>query len=289
VALAADGSDAVIGTYDFDSATFTPGSGGSGVAAMRVEVRRDQDSAAGPLRLFLGHILGVGETNVDATATAALRKRDLVIVQDRTVSFTDTFDSAIEADLALLDVMASQQLGGDRVGLVTFARDAIEEAPLTELTASGRAMLESTISAFEVCQTAGPPGGPCYGTDISVGIDRAREIFERDSTDGTAERVMVVVTDGLPCIAELPGNAKVDVGQAWATVAADAAGALGITIFVVTLDQNDGRIGICYGQDVEFNESLARGFGSGYTTTEEEDLDNLLVSILRQMPVRLIE
>ena len=40
---------------------------------------------------------------------------------------------------------------------------------------------------------------------------------------------------------------------------------------------------------VVFNESLARGFGFGFTTTDENDLDNLLVSILQQMPAMLVD
>jgi hypothetical protein len=43
------------------------------------------------------------------------------------------------------------------------------------------------------------------------------------------------------------------------------------------------------GADAEFNESLARGFGVGFTTTDEEDLDELLSLILARMPVYLVK
>ena len=76
-----------------------------------------------------------------------------------------------------------------------------------------------------------------------------------------------------------------------ATVAADAASDLGINIFIITLEPEevDDSRGICFGSDVSFNESLARGFGFGVTTADEEDLDDILVSILRQMPFHLVQ
>jgi len=78
------------------------------------------------------------------------------------------------------------------------------------------------------------------------------------------------------------------VAQQAALGAADRAGDAGVSIFVITLDQGSGGH-TCLDADAEFNESLARGFGVGFTTTDEEDLDELLSLILARMPVYLVK
>ncbi len=281
--------DVEFGYWNFGSRTFTPGIG-FGSPAARVTARREEGSPGGPIGLFFARVLGRSEANVNAAAVAAIRRRDLIIVQDRTYSFVDEFDDAQNADKALVDAMVTQSIAGDRIGLVTFARDVTEEAQLTDLSTGTQSMLETTIDAFDVCTGPGPPGGPCYGTDIAVGIDQARQMFA-SSTAGNSEQVMVIVSDGVPCIGELlPSAAAVTEGQALATQAADRAGDEGISIFVVTLDQGGGAgFGPCFVADITFNESLARGFGQGFTTTDEADLDELLASISRSMPVRLVD
>lgn len=281
-----DAGDVTVGRFDFDSNTFSPGAG-FGAPAIRVVARRDQGSPAGPLRLFFAPIVGIRSADVVADAIATLPRRDLVLAQDRTNSFVDEFPSALEADRDLVRAMADQGLAGDQMGLVSFARDTIDEAQLTEL-ASGQSALITAINGMDVCTVVGNPGDPCYGTDIGAGIDAAREMLEEQSTAGDAVRVIVVVSDGAPCFLEL-GNRAVQVGQATATAAADRADAEGITIFVVTLDQGGGGAHVCQTTDPRFNESLARGFGRGFTTTREEDLDDLLTSILNSMPVLLVE
>lgn len=284
--------DVVFGFWNFTTRSFSPGFG-FGSPAVRVTARRTEGSPGGPIGLFFARLLGRTKADVDAAAVAAIRRRDLIIIQDRTYSFVDEFGDAQNGDKALVDTMVTQSIAGDRVGLVTFARDVTEEAPLTELSLVNQSMLDATIDSFEVCPMQSVPadeGGPCYGTDISVGIDRAREILTADPGDGNAEQVMVIVSDGLPCLYEQGIANAVPNGKVLATEAADRAGDDGINIFVVTLDQGGGAgFGPCFGGDVSFNESLARGFGQGFTTTNEEDLDELLAAISRAMPVRLVD
>ena len=280
-------SDVTVGNYDFSTRTFTPGLG-FGAPAVQVVTRRGVGSPAGPLPLYFAPVIGRASASVSASAVAASRRRDLVLVQDRTNSFVDEFPSAQAADEALVEAMNAQGFPGDRMALITFARDAIEHAPLTNLTDGGAAQLVSDISQFPLCTSVGGPGGPCYGTDIGIGIDKARSVLDTQSTAGDAERVIVIVSDGTPCFGEY-GNQAVAKGQAAATAAANRAGDDGLTIFVVTLDHGDGGGGACQTGNVQFNESLARGFGKGFTTTNESDLDDLLVSIIRHMPVYLVQ
>ena len=73
-------------------------------------MRRTEGSPAGPLELLIGQVVGVDEMDVQASAIAAVRNRDLVIVQDRTYSFREEFDQAIIADLALVEVVEGRPL-----------------------------------------------------------------------------------------------------------------------------------------------------------------------------------
>jgi hypothetical protein len=284
VALAA--SDVELGTFDHATRTFTPGRR-FGSAAIRVIAQRRDGALSGPIPLVLGGVLGRDTSGVSAEAVASIRRRDVVIVQDRTVSFVDSFDAALAGNRALIRAMADQGFPGDRIGLVSFARDATEEAPLTVLDGGGDAFLLDRVDRMRVCRTAGSPGGPCYGTDTGIGIDRARRVLLEQSVPGDVERVMVVVSDGVPCLLEYGGWTAVTRGQGVATAEADEAGAAGINIFVVTLDQAEAG-SPCLSADVAFNESLARGYGGAVSTTDAGKLDDFLVSVLKRMPFHLV-
>ena len=43
------------------------------------------------------------------------------------------------------------------------------------------------------------------------------------------------------------------------------------------------------GADAEFNAGLVRGYGKAYETADAKQLDELLLKILREMPIRLVE
>jgi hypothetical protein len=280
-----DGADVDFGFFDHSTRTFAPGLG-FGSPAARVMAGRSGAYASGPLDLWFAPIIGREEANVEAVAS--IRRRNLVLVQDRTGSFADEFPIAMQADKDLVSNMGDQSLSGDRMGVVSFARDTSNDANLTELMGGGETYLHSTLDALVVCPLAGPRGGPCFGTETGAGIDAALNMLESQATDGDSERVMVVVSDGSPCLLELGGTAQVRVAQQAALGAADRAGDAGVSIFVITLDQGSGGH-TCLDADAEFNESLARGFGVGFTTTDEEDLDELLSLILARMPVYLVK
>jgi hypothetical protein len=285
VALAAP--DVVLGTFDHATRRFTPGNG-SGSAAIRAVARRGAGAPSGPIGLVFAGVLGRGTADVGAEAVASVRRRDLVIVQDRTVSFIDSFEAALAGDRALIRAMADQGFPGDRVGLVSFARDVTEEAPLTALDGGGESYLLSQVDEMRVCRSGGSPGGPCYGTDTGIGIDRARRMLLEQALPGDVERVMVVVSDGVPCLLEYGGWTAVTRGQGVATAEANEAGAAGINLFVITLDQAEAG-SPCLSADVAFNESLVRGYGGAVATTDPQKLDDFLVSILRRMPLYLVQ
>ena len=149
---------------------------------------------------------------------------------------------------------------------------------------SAKAALDGVVG----CSPSGnPPGSPCYGTDMSVGIDRATQMLLADGR-ADIEDVIVLVSDGVPCLPEHPMPGMVDIGKDLATASADAAAAQGVSIFVISLDQESTSTHPCLAGDVTFNESLARGFGWGTTTTDPYQLEALLASIVGEMPVQLV-
>jgi len=278
------GGDVELGTWDYLGRVFTPGPG-FGAPAIRVTAARNGNVSGGPLRMAFAGLLGKPTVDLAASSVTAIARRDLVLVQDRTPSFIEEFPQAKTADKALVAAMDNQGVPGDRMALVTFARSVETHADLTQIDGGGATFLEDKVDGFTVCGHSSQPG--CFGTDIAVGINRAREIFEDQSVPGEAERVMVIVSDGVPCIGELPFWLRVPVGKQLATAAANQAEDAGINIFIITLAV-PGQTGACFTPDPAFNESLARGYGKGFTTPDPEDLDDLLSSILAEMPVRLV-
>ena len=133
------------------------------------------------------------------------------------------------------------------------------------------------------------------GTSTHLGIDQGVQTMLASLSPNNAERVMVIVSDGIACM---------DTGSGWshsaahalALAAADAAADAGISIFVITLEQPGGPTGECFGSNLppgvspgDRNAELVRGFGRAYATPDPDDLDDLTTSILQAMPVHLVQ
>ena len=124
-----------------------------------------------------------------------------------------------------------------------------------------------------------------FGTPTAAGIDLAREMLE--AMPGNAERVMVIVSDGVAC---LKGKDHLGPHQD----ALDAADAAGFNIFVLTFNEVTSKPGACTNQipsgmtKGERNAEFVRGYGQAFETARPEDLDELIVTILREMPYYLV-
>ena len=267
-------SDISFGSYDADTDTFEK-EGFKNASAVRVEARRTKDSPGGPVGMFFAGIWGHNATDVTAQAIAAMRSRDIVIVQDITFSFLEEIEDAKVADQALVNQIAKQALAGDRVGLVTFNEAATKDLALTSINDQKQTVLNA-VKKIKACPNSSQKN--CEGTHIAPGFQSATQLF---SPFGNAEKVLVLVSDGMP----YPSNRRQP-----AINAADAADDAGVNIFVVTLTQE--KKGGSYGSggaDAEFNAGLVRGYGKAYETADAKQLDDLLLKILREMPVRLVE
>lgn len=278
-------SDIRHGYWDDVTSTFVPG--GAPANAIQVTTRRSQVNG-NPLGMAFAGVLGFSSVDVSASAIAArgVVDADVVILQDVTVSFVEEMGIAKDADKALVDTFAASYANDVRIGVVSFARGTVDDHPLEFLSGSTNT-IKSAIDDMAICYSAGSPYGPCYGTDIGIGIDAAADML-LSSGRPEADKVIVLVSDGVPCIGEEPLSQWVSTGQSWATAAANAAGAAGINIFAITLYEPTSSSNPCSVADITFNESLARGYGFGATTTDPASLELLLTSVIEEFPVRLV-
>ena len=266
--------DVVFG--DYDHGIFQE-EGFANAAAVKVVARRTEDSFNGPVDLNFARIW-YDHVDVTAEAVASLKKRDIVLVQDITWSFKEEIEDAKFADATLVRAMADQSLPGDRVGVVTFNEAATRNLGLRALRTDETQILQA-IGGIRACVNPSPY--PCAGTHIAAGFNAAGDVF-RGQPDDRAEKVLVLVSDGMP----YPASRRQP-----AIDAANAAGDEGINIFTVTLTQELGGGGQYGGSgaDAAFNAGLVRGFGKAYQTPDSKQLDDILLSILKEMPVRLVQ
>lgn len=143
-------ADIEFGLWNFEAREWTPNDVSPN--AVRVSVRRTGDSVGGPVPLMLAPILGsqYADAAVTAQSTAALRTRDMVVVQDITGSFMDEIVQARLADIALLNHLNANSFPGDRLGLVLFTAAAELREPLQSVP-DNYADLFAQFSAIDWC------------------------------------------------------------------------------------------------------------------------------------------
>jgi Flp pilus assembly protein TadG len=110
---------------------------GSGANAVRVRVGR---TGADALPLWLAPLIGHASADVTATATAATRSLQVVLVMDITASWHQkNFSKARDAAVRFLDVLHENHGIDDTVGMVIFfQRYAWEYTPFTSIESSSR-------------------------------------------------------------------------------------------------------------------------------------------------------
>ena len=152
-----------VGRYDFIQKAFRSSvTGNEGIPAVRVSLPLsaglEDDTANGSVLImssFLRDQLGIQKLSMRAEAIAVMRPRDIVIVQDITGSFIDEFEFARQADLSLVDIIATSYGGlGDQIGVVTFGRTAYTEFPLTSVAEGAEDLKVFLGSTMEVCTTS---------------------------------------------------------------------------------------------------------------------------------------
>jgi Flp pilus assembly protein TadG len=256
--------EAKVGSYDQATGSFTPGIGPDGVPALEVR-------ASAVVPLVFAPMVGIQNASFDVEAVYGGRKREVVIVQDVSGSFTQEIGDAKNADQALVQQMSDQGLPGDQVGIVTFGSSAATERGLSRLETQTAAVL-GTIASIQV-RTCGSNRNCGNATRTDLGIQQAIELFQF-SDPAETERVIIVVTDGDPT-----GTANV---QLLAENTADDADALGIHIFTMLLNTSANA------QASANNAALVRGAGTPFETSDPDSLEDLLLQILAALPLLLV-
>ncbi len=267
--------DVVLGNWDWTTSVFTP----NGIPVNAVHVYSQRSKTNGnPVGLFFAPILGVHQTDVSASATAALgrvKRWDVVIVQDVTGSFVDEIDEAREADQGLLDCIR-EHAPETHVGLVTFTGYGQVVAPLKSVT-DQYSSLSAAISTINNCGKPGMP--PCSGTNIGVGIDKAMELLGGSTTQ--RPKAIILVSDGMPN-AGIPGYTNQGLAN-WAVDSANFAGDSEVSIFTLFYSGNDGTPGAD-----DFLAGLVRKDGKAHQTPDPDSISTELQDICLEGMTRML-
>jgi hypothetical protein len=116
-------NDFTYGTWDSISKTFTAS---TPYTAVKINGVRDVSDSGGYVDLTFGRVLGYSATSTTEDTIGAFANRNFMIELDVTPSYVCTIDNAVQANLALLDQLHNQNVGGDRISLDIFA-GAVEQ------------------------------------------------------------------------------------------------------------------------------------------------------------------
>lgn len=301
--------DIIFGGWDYGSRTFDEGA--AYVNAVRVNVRKTDDSPNGAMQTLMMKLFGVqfSEARATAPSTAALRFREIMIVQDVTGSFAGEIGQGRNADLTFLETIAERNNPGDQIGMVTFVGAAELWTPLSYVDTEFNTIRDQW-ETLDWCDRSYAPWNsyapPIYhpapqmigcnagqtnpstshydsGTNQGAGINKALDtLLTGVGASANALKVIVLVSDGKPqCI---PSTALCDNAvAAEGRLAADDAEDNNVSIFSVsfndTYDANQSA----------YMEDLVRGYGRFYETPDPNDLGAILEEIARAIPVALVE
>jgi hypothetical protein len=260
---AAGGADVGAGAWDFAPRTFTEHPPVLLPATMVPARSATVETLDVPL--FFGTLFGIHTATVRAEAIAFAPKRDVVIVQDVSGSMSGTpLTNAISADQTLVQRMQSQNMPGDRVGVVSFDDAVTGTLELTPLATQAGA-----VTSFI--------GGLSTGgvTNIAAGINGGTARFSGPDRD-EVERIMILVGDGANCCTDV---AQMDANT---VAAADAAEAQGIDIYTIYYAGSNNNT-------AAFLADLKRGRGYSREAPTGPELTQILTDIVTGVPMRLVQ
>ena len=155
--------------------------------------------------------------NANAEGTAALRCRNIVILQDVSSSFRDDIGKIQDALRKTLQLLADQQGTSsisNRVGLVAFRNRVVAAATTPRMVPATDASIRNAINALDdpgvVCNGSVERRGippfveyfvpACVGTDLIEGLEAAENLLAPGNGKlGTCQDLILTVTDGVPC------------------------------------------------------------------------------------------
>ena len=302
--------------------------------AVRVRVSRTGDDG---LPLFLGSLFGPDRVDVAGQATAAARNLQVVIVFDITNSWNrPDFYYARDAAMAFYETIERSHGPDDQIGMTVFTgRYAWEFTPFIDLdTAEASGAVSSQWSAMETASKAGTPNassskgcsvygrrssnrdnfnnpsGGCFpdmprewldepGTDHTIGLEMARQMFE-DDDDDTSYRAIVVLTDGFPSGTSASNFQDRD-DEGWTetrwselrAVVPHTTSQIRSESVDLTEDMWDDlevhTWVVSFVADEAFMENMTQGDGYYVNTSDSETLVDIFEDIAESLPLALVE
>lgn len=264
---------------------FTPG--GDLLNAVRVTGNRTQNSAGGPVALFLGNVMGVPEFEPTLTAVSTQLDRDICLVVDRSGSMMrDEFGNnisqprcdpphATRSKWAALDVAVAGFLAEldntaqtEQCGLASYS-SAGSACGFRFGTSDINARLSFNYGDIRSAM-ANIGSRPVAGfTNINAGIRDGIRVLTDNNARAFALRTMVVMTDGRHNRGPEP------------VIAARAAAARNITIHTVTFsDEADFR---------RMRDVAAATGGQHFHAPDAQALEDIFREIASTLPVMLTE
>jgi Ca-activated chloride channel homolog len=272
-------------TNDTSRFNFTPG--GTQPNAVRVTGRRTASSAAGPVGLLLGRMLGVTTFEPISVATSTQLDRDICLVVDRSGSMMESVDgSSIPGGSCSKPNMTKSRWGALYTAVNAFVQELDntlqeEQCALVSYSSSGSGcgfkFTTSDINApldFNYQEIRNEMNDlssrPVQGnTAIGAGIDNGVKVLTSSRARPFAVRTMVVMTDGLHNSGGDP------------VAAAQKAAKKNITINTVTFSK---------GADVTRMRKVAEATGGKhFHAANANELEAIFREIASTLPVMLTE
>jgi Ca-activated chloride channel family protein len=272
-------------TSDTSRYKFTPG--GNQPNAVRVTGKRTASSAAGPVGLLLGRMLGTTTFEPVHIATSTQLDRDICLVVDRSGSMMWSLDgSTLSGGACAKPNMTKSRWGGAYTAVNAFVAELDstlqeEQCALVTYSSSGSGCGYKFTTSDINCPldfdyqpirdemndlSSKPVQG---GTAIGAGIDNGVKVLTSSSVRPFAVRTMVVMTDGL----HNSGGDHV--------TAAKKAAAKNITINTVTFSNE---------ADVTRMKAVAEATGGKHFHADNAgELEEIFREIASTLPVMLTE
>jgi hypothetical protein len=279
------GGDVELGLYDFDHHSFQPEDYMPN--AVRVTARRTGERA---VPTFFAAVFGRRQVDVTSRSIAVGYPRTGVLAIDCSASMGDPPPGAIvptrAAAAQFIRNIAISTLP-ERMGVVSYAREAVERSPIRALHDPGEPLGIVNITQRLVALPKGTQGA----TNTGQAIERAIQMFEAVKPGGGrggGQKMIVLLSDGLANVGahgedcfnshHVPGN------PCWryAVEAAREAWAQGIVVHTINLggDQN---------QRAQMREiAEAGGHGLALDAPTPADLDDVFETLARSAQVALV-
>jgi len=255
--------------------------------AVQVNGRRTSGSADGPIHLFFGFLYGHPNFEPEFTSTATFIDVDICLVLDRSSSMklavtdpaggmgsedprkcvapmSDSRWIAVDGAVSTFMTRISASTSNEQVAVVTFASDNTSSCGETNLAATVDADLTTNATTINTAMSTRSSSVWNGNTEIDAGINLAQTVLTGAQARPLANKVMIVLTDGVYTGSDPVPNAT-------------AANVAGITIHTITFGINANQTDM---QDV-----AQAGGGSHFHAPDTTTLNSIFSELAGKLTI----